>query len=628
MRRLGLLLLLAGGAGGEDGLPARTEALLAGIESLAQAEREGGRGAEADALEADVRALRRRIAEDGNPPPSTVPETHVVYVRNAPERNRGRAIVRVTLRSRPVVLVLGCGVPVTWLVDAAGADLTRIVTFGDPERHVVVTPDVPVGTLARHAVDHRAPGHETLARQVEEATGGPVATFLGVETLDPGKPFVVGPGNPDWLAQEALADAVRLHWRATRARRAAVREDLKKARFRFLYRWQEGKSLRASFAEWTPLGPLLARQVELPDLLAPSSAAVEDAERGDLYLLRAGALIRYRPATRRPDVLGVPDTLPKAMERCALAIDTRRGRLLLATRHEKGYLYALDLASRQWSVVGDLDGVDAAGMAYDARLDAVLCVEHGKDKRLRLHRFSAAEGRRLHATEVDAPGLREERPMAAASVDGRLVLLYPPPEPSAHRIGEEALAFVVDLQSGETVYAGGVRPWEDFEPVPEDGLAELWDALLAADHDGAARAMRKLAAQGDVAVEFVAKRFAPDPGTAGDLGELVRMLSDDDPLARDLAQHRLVAAGPRATEFLAGLDLDALPPEARRRVAAALRQVEEPGRLRRSLRAIQVLEAIETPAAEALLRHLAAKGEPRRAAAAAAALRRMSAPRR
>ncbi len=626
MRRLAFLLLVAGGAGGDESPAARTEAVLAELDRLVEVEREGGRGAEADLLAAEVLALRRRIAEGGAPAPSTEPEMHVVYVRKAPERISNRALVRVTVRSRPVVLALGSSGPVTWQVDAAGADVLKIVTFGDPDRHVVVQPATPVDTLRSAGFDHRAPGYEILARQVEQATGGVVTTFTGAEAIDPGKPFLVGPGNPDWLAQEAEADAVRLHWRATRARRAAVREDLKKERFSFLYRWREGRDLRASFGEWTPLGPILTRQVPLLDVLAVSSAAVEDAERGDLYLLRAGVLIRYPLASRRPEVLRVPDTLPQVREPCALAIDTRRGRLLLATRHDLGYLYALDLAERRWSVVNDLDGVDAAAMAYDARRDAVLCVEHGKDATLRLHRFSPGEGRRLHATEVRVQGLFEPRPMAAACLGGRLVLLYPPPEASAHRIGEEALAFVIDLPGGNVVHAGRVRPWEDFEPLPEERLNELWGEMLTTDHDGD-RAARKLAGQGDAAVAFLAGRFTPEPRTAEDLGRYVRMLSDDDPFVRDLAQRRIVGAGPEAEEYLAGLDLDALPPEARRRVVAALRQVEEPGRLRRSLRAIKVLEAIETPAAEALLKDLAAKGDARRAAAAAAALRRMGAPR-
>ncbi|HEX5137313.1 MAG TPA: hypothetical protein VFY93_10090, partial [Planctomycetota bacterium] len=137
MRHLALLLLLAGSArGGDD--PA--EALLREIDAIVAERREGGRGADADALAAEVADLRRRLAENGAPGPSAVPDTHVVYVRDVPER---KVDVRVTVRSRPVVLVLGSQEAVTWHVDAQGADLSRIVTFWGRDRLVIAEPRVP-----------------------------------------------------------------------------------------------------------------------------------------------------------------------------------------------------------------------------------------------------------------------------------------------------------------------------------------------------------------------------------------------------------------------------------------------------------------------------------------------------
>ncbi|HEX5137468.1 MAG TPA: hypothetical protein VFY93_10875, partial [Planctomycetota bacterium] len=498
------------------------------------------------------------------------------------------------------------------------------------DRLVIAEPRVPVETLRQRSFEDDGPPYASLARQVELASGRAVTTFLGAEKPDPGKPFVVGPENPEWSAQEVRADVRRLHWCSTRARRAAFREELKKERFGFLYRWREGDTLHAAFGDWTPLGPLLARQRAIWDVLSAADVGVRDEERDELYVLRARALIRCPLAhPQQSEVLRVPDTLPEARESSALAIDTRRQRLLLATRHELGYLYALDLVKREWSVLNDLDGVDASGMFFDERRDAVLCVERRKDGTLRLERFSPEDGRHLNGTALRVPPLPDDRPLAGACLGNHLILLYPPPESQAHRVGEDSLAFVVDAITGDLIHGDRVRCWEDFEPVPEPRLARMWEALSAPDDDAeAGRAMRWLAGQGDRGVAFLAERFKPVPGTAEDLGRWVRMLSDDDTLRRDLAQFRLVDAGARAQEYLAGLDLDALPPEARRRVAAALRQVEEPGRNRRALRAIAVLEWIDTRAAEALLKELAAKGDPRRTAAAEQALLRMSAPRR
>jgi hypothetical protein len=129
-------------------------------------------------------------------------------------------------------------------------------------------------------------------------------------------------------------------------------------------------------------------------------------------------------------------------------------------------------------------------------------------------------------------------------------------------------------------------------------------------------------------VHLLARRFAPEPGAAADLGRWIDLLADDDPLLRDMAQGRLLAAGTRAEEYLASIDGETLSPEARRRIAWVLKAIGGEGRVQRSQRAIRVLEWIESPAAEALLRELAESGDPQRAAAALTALRRIDLPRR
>lgn len=619
MRRVGLLLLLAGSAGGEDHATSEVDALLAELDALVASEREGGRGAEATALATEVLALRRRIADGGAPAPSADPEIHVVYAAGPARRG---AAVRIEVRGRPVVLLLGSHGPISWNVASGAGVVQKIVTFGHPDRLVVAEPVVPVEKIRLDPVKEARDG---LVRRIEDVTGGVVATLTEIEAGDPDTPVVLGSSNPEWLAQHLRADAVRLHWRATRPRRAALREELKRTRFPFLHRWREEKALRVSLCEWTPLGPLLARTTPLAPILGPSSALVVDEKRDEAYLLRAGARIRFPLPKGPPEVLSVPDALPRVEGACALAIDGRRDRLLLATRGGVGYLYALDLASRRWSVVCELDDVDAAGLAYDEQRDQIFVLEHGKDGRLTLERFSS-EGQRLHATTLRMTSLQEPRPLAAACVHGRLVILYPPPDASPERAATDTLAFVVEPHTGDVIHQCRVRPWEDFEPLDANRIAELWGELLAGDGAAADRAVRLLAGQGDTAVAFIAERFTPERGTAEELGTWVRMLDDDDTLVRDLAQHRLVGAGARAEEFLAGLEIDALSPEARRRVRLALRQVEDPRRLERTLRAIRVLEAIDTPAAEALLRELGARGDPRRAFAAVSALRRIGAP--
>jgi len=628
VRRIACLLLLAGGVRGEGdetaALVRDTETLLAELDAEVQARREGGRGAEAEALAREVDALRRSAEKGAQPVPSTLPEVHVVQLLERRRfRTQERASIHVTVVGRPLILVLVGATPTWWDVEVArGVDVRRVLRFPSQTVRGIRVPAEQIADAALLDTDPSVVG-----AAIEATVGARLATVLQVAGAA-GDTAVLGPGNPEWQAQHVHVDALDLYWRSTRARRAAQREDMKKLRFGAVYRWQENGRLGVSFGEWTPVGPLLARQHRLPDVLAIASTAVLDEERSEIYLLREGVLIRYALPKGPPEVLRVPDTLPQVREPCALAIDTLRHRLLLATKYEHGYLYALDLKSREWSVVNDLQDVDAAGMAYDAQRDAILCIEYGAGGGLVLHRFSPEDGLRVHTTMLRAPPLRDARPLAAACVGGRLVILYPPAEALAQRAGLDSRAFVVEPHTGEVLFSTRVRPWEDFEPLPEARLEELWNEMAAKEDALAARAMRLLAGQGDAAVRFLAKRFAPEAGAVEDLRRWVAMLSDDHAFVRDLAQYRIVEAGSKAEEFLASIDLATLEPEARRRVEAALKAVAAPGRSERNLRAVHVLEWIETPAAETLLGDLATQGNTRRAAAAREALERMKGPRR
>jgi hypothetical protein len=352
---------------------------------------------------------------------------------------------------------------------------------------------------------------------------------------------------------------------------------------------------------------------------------VRDDARGDLYLPRQTWLVRFALPTGPLEVLRVPANLPEPVDPSALAIDTRRDRLLLAARQERGLLYALDLKSGAWSVLEDMDGVDAAAMAYDGQRDAILCVAYGEDDTLRVHRFSPEDGRHLHEIPVRTPSLAGRPPLVAASVKGNLVVLRRPP-PEAGRDAEDTRAFVIEPHTGEVLFAARTLLWEDFGPLGEEGFDGPWSALLSKDEATAGPAMRQIAGQGDAAVAFLSERLTPEAADTGDFRRWVAELSDDDALVRGLAQQRLVEAGGKAGEFLASLDQRDMQPEARRRVRAALKAVGGAALLQRNLRAVQVLEWIESPAAEALLRQLAQQGEAKRRAAAGESLARIDLP--
>jgi len=141
--------------------------------------------------------------------------------------------------------------------------------------------------------------------------------------------------------------------------------------------------------------------------------------------------------------------------------------------------------------------------------------------------------------------------------------------------------------------------------------------------------MHRLAGQGDAAVAFIehrllGRRTVPREAAA----EWINCLDADDPGERLLAQHWLECSGDSALDLLERAATHAASPEARRRAAAArawLVEMRSDRRQRRDLRAIVILEWIETPAAVALLRKIATRGD--LAAPATEALRRLEEPR-
>jgi hypothetical protein len=140
----------------------------------------------------------------------------------------------------------------------------------------------------------------------------------------------------------------------------------------------------------------------------------------------------------------------------------------------------------------------------------------------------------------------------------------------------------------------------------ETDLAELWAAL--ADPDKAWRAMARLAESGDSAVTFVRQRIRPVPrGTDAHLDRIFRALDANRFPDREAASKELDALGAAAVGRVKARLKPGVPEEVRARVGRYLAKYDRPGPHAdelRSLRAVEVLEAIGTEAAKGLLREL------------------------
>jgi WD40 repeat protein len=209
----------------------------------------------------------------------------------------------------------------------------------------------------------------------------------------------------------------------------------------------------------------------------------------------------------------------------------------------------------------------------------------------------------------------------------------------AHEAAVTALAFAPD---GKTLASAAadttVLVWDLAQVLREApagragpdaaGLPALWNDLASADGARAYRAMNALAAPAE-SVPFLKERLrAVRPVAAERLAQLLADLSGERFAARQQAARELERLGELAGPALRRLAATAPSLEARRRSTALVEKLEGPvtdAELRRSLRAVEVLEHVGTREAREVLEGLA-RGAPgaRLTQEAAASLQRLA----
>jgi hypothetical protein len=161
--------------------------------------------------------------------------------------------------------------------------------------------------------------------------------------------------------------------------------------------------------------------------------------------------------------------------------------------------------------------------------------------------------------------------------------------------------------------AAGGQPAPAHDPLTTEELQDLWAGLRDADAEKAHRAVAKLGAAPEQAVPFLGERLRPVPPVGpARLAELLANLDSDDFALRERGTRELKRLAELAEEAVRKA-LQAQPsPEMRRRLEDIVANLESPlpppERLQ-TLRALEVLEQIGTPAARQVLERLS-RGAP------------------
>jgi WD40 repeat protein len=168
-------------------------------------------------------------------------------------------------------------------------------------------------------------------------------------------------------------------------------------------------------------------------------------------------------------------------------------------------------------------------------------------------------------------------------------------------------------------------------PATPEAREQCWKALAEGPASGALRARLALAEGGEETALFIRQHIKLPPAPdAAKIRQLIAQLDSDAFAAREEAGKELIKIGRDAVPFLLDANQSATSVEAKARMAALLKEMEKPaplsGEMKRTLRAIAVLEAVGTDTAKRVLESIAiVPGDSPAGRAARAALLRLGA---
>jgi hypothetical protein len=185
---------------------------------------------------------------------------------------------------------------------------------------------------------------------------------------------------------------------------------------------------------------------------------------------------------------------------------------------------------------------------------------------------------------------------------------------------EEATGFILAARDSSLLVTADhlkatLRVWDRWNPAGKQGAEikgrqadQLWDDLRRPDSAQAFQAMTSLVIAPDDTIALIGRRLkAVEPADGAKLDRLIANLDSNDFPTRDAASRQLAQLGPTAKAKLLAAQEQGVSKEASRRIESLLDGLENPegAEWRRTLRTVEVLEAIRTPAARRLLEDLA-----------------------
>lgn len=579
---------------------------------------------------------RLRDEFEGKYRDSNQPELHLVGIHVADGTR-----VRVTDTTRPIVLALCSYNESQWTVDVgAGVNLKRVIVGGYHRQRVNGVPEgVPLDiytyddrTGGFHTYKRDDPRFADVTRTLRDKTGLDITTFQGTYKYT-GHPIVIGPENSEWRIQrlvDSLDKLLKSAEETQSGRRAARWKELRFCARYFKTHARHGGQPETLYAEFTVRGPLM-HTVE--PFRVSAEQVVEDSKSDSFILRNRGDITVMDRETGVSEQLEWDATLPRLSWPSAIALDSRRNRLLLTSFGGGGYLYGCDLETEKWSVLRK-PGLGSSALVYSEQEDVLygLNLNMGGERLRALTKFNP-EGVVLSQVNLTEPIALDRHfsscvqlryaagyvailtALPTARPDRALPLQVQPVSMQVH---------VVDPESGKVVYHGKLEPHVAFQNLSDATLRSLWSDLLIADDDKADKLAWHMATGHENTVRFLAGRFrAEQTYEADEVRRLIADLDSDRFATRQKAYETLRSMGSVVRTVVEEAVEQKVSAEVRSRLRRLLETwnegVSTDPELRRELRGVLVLQRIDRDAAIDLLKEL---GEGNRASLRAGAARK------
>ncbi len=245
--------------------------------------------------------------------------------------------------------------PVTWEVQVGTGSLVETVILGGSRAAVKGLPESAtiVEAFGDESKSRRLPyaGHEIdsqrfrlLVDALAKLTELPIASFRGAYRYEHGAPLVVDRVQQD---QRLAYDFPK----------PAPRDSLPSSRFTAM-QYLPGRfphESRVSYGEFTWAGPDVESLRPVPQ---GASRVAHDAAGQKYYAIGGHGVIEIEADFKTAHVLDLGLDVPRLSWPSDITFDSKRRRVLLTSSGGGGYLYAYDIAQKQWSALMEKHGVE------------------------------------------------------------------------------------------------------------------------------------------------------------------------------------------------------------------------------------------------------------------------------